>query len=71
MAGGANLLYVQYYGGVAALDRGDRKAALDALGKMVQLGYPTQLLRSAPEFRSLRQDPDFKKIVGEDQTVSR
>jgi hypothetical protein len=28
------------------------------------MGYPASLLRSAPEFRSLLQDAEYKKIVG-------
>jgi tetratricopeptide (TPR) repeat protein len=60
---GAGLLYVQYYRGVAAADRGDRSMALAAVADLVQLGYPPALLRSAPEFRSLLRDAEYKKIV--------
>ena len=63
-ATGADKLYVQYYRAVAAADRGDRAAALQALTDLVGLGYPKVLLRSAPEFRSLLQDRRFKEIVG-------
>jgi TolB-like protein/tetratricopeptide (TPR) repeat protein/DNA-binding winged helix-turn-helix (wHTH) protein len=68
---GSGLVYVQYYLGVAAADRGDRAAALTAVRQLVALGYPAGLLRSAPEFRSLLQDPEYKKIVGEDPVTSR
>ena len=61
---GPELLYVQYYRGVAAADRGDRDAALAAVSDMIKLGYPREQLRSAPEFRSLLGDPDYKKLVG-------
>jgi Flp pilus assembly protein TadD len=61
---GATQLYVQYYLGVAAADRGDRTAALAAVEQLVKLGYPPVLLRSAPEFRSLLQDPQYLRIVG-------
>jgi len=61
---GADQLYVQYYRAVAAADRGDRAAALRSLTDLVALGYPKALLRSAPEFRSLLQDPRYKEIVG-------
>ena len=61
---GPELLYVQYYRGVAAADRGDRDTALAAVSDMIKLGYPREQLRSAPEFRSLLGDPDYKKLVG-------
>ena len=61
---GPDLLYVQYYRGVAAADRGDRATTLAAVSDMIRLGYSRDLLRSAPEFRSLLQDPEYKKLVG-------
>jgi len=64
LAAGPELLYVQYFAGVAASDRGDRDTALRAVAELVRLGYPTALLRSAPEFRSLLQDAEYRKIVG-------
>jgi Flp pilus assembly protein TadD len=64
VATGADKLYVQYYRAVAAVDRGDRAAALQALTDLVGLGYPKVLLRAAPEFRSLLQDRRYKEIAG-------
>jgi TolB-like protein/tetratricopeptide (TPR) repeat protein/DNA-binding winged helix-turn-helix (wHTH) protein len=64
VASGPDLLYVQYFAGVAAADRGDRAEALRAVQELVRLGYPSAMLRSAPEFRSLLQDAEYKKIVG-------
>lgn len=64
VASGPDLLYVQYFMGVAAADRGDRAEGLRAVQDLVRLGYPAALLRSAPEFRSLLQDAEYKKIVG-------
>jgi TolB-like protein/Flp pilus assembly protein TadD/DNA-binding winged helix-turn-helix (wHTH) protein len=61
---GPELLYVQYYRGVAAVDRGDRETALAAVADMIKLGYPREQLRSAPEFRGLLQDPEYKNLVG-------
>jgi TolB-like protein/Flp pilus assembly protein TadD/DNA-binding winged helix-turn-helix (wHTH) protein len=61
---GPELLYVQYYRGVAAADRGDRETALAAVSDMIDLGYPREQLRSAPEFRSLLEDPEYKNLVG-------
>jgi TolB-like protein/tetratricopeptide (TPR) repeat protein/DNA-binding winged helix-turn-helix (wHTH) protein len=64
LATGPEMLYVQYFVGVAAADRGDRETALHAVAALVRLGYPRSLLRSAPEFRSLLQDAEYKKIIG-------
>ena len=64
LAAGPEMLYVQYFVGVSAADRGDRETALRAVTALVRLGYPPTLLRSAPEFRSLLQDAEYKKIIG-------
>jgi tetratricopeptide (TPR) repeat protein len=64
VATGADKMYVQYYRAVAAADRGDRAAALQALTDLVRLGYPKDQLRSAPEFRSLLQDRRYREIAG-------
>jgi tetratricopeptide (TPR) repeat protein len=64
LSGGQEMVYVQYFVGVAAADRGDRQTALKSIAEMVRMGYPPALLRSAPEFRSLAQDAEFKRTVG-------
>jgi TolB-like protein/tetratricopeptide (TPR) repeat protein/DNA-binding winged helix-turn-helix (wHTH) protein len=61
---GPEMIYVQYFQGVAAADRGDRQTALRAVAELVRMGYSPALLRSAPEFRSLLQDAEFKRTVG-------
>jgi len=63
---GPEMIYVQYFTGVAAADRGDRQTALHAVAELVRMGYPPVLLRSAPEFRSLLRDAEFKRTVGAD-----
>jgi tetratricopeptide (TPR) repeat protein len=63
LAAGPEMLYVQYFVGVAAADRGDRTAALRAVAELVRLGYPSSQLRSAPEFRSLLHDPEYRKVI--------
>jgi tetratricopeptide (TPR) repeat protein len=63
LAAGPEMLYVQYFVAVAAADKGDREGALRAVTAMVRLGYPLSLLRSAPEFRSLLQDREYKKVI--------
>jgi tetratricopeptide (TPR) repeat protein len=62
-AAAPGIVYVQYFVAVAAADRGDRESALRAIAALVELGYSPLLLRSAPEFRSLLQDPEYKKII--------
>ena len=64
LAAGPEMLYVQYFVGVSAADKGDRETALRAVTELVRLGYPLSLLRSAPEFRSLLHDAEYKKIIG-------
>jgi TolB-like protein/Flp pilus assembly protein TadD/DNA-binding winged helix-turn-helix (wHTH) protein len=63
LAAGPEILYVHYFVGVNAADAGQRETALRAVRELVRMGYPANLLRSAPEFRSLLQDPEYKKIV--------
>jgi TolB-like protein/tetratricopeptide (TPR) repeat protein/DNA-binding winged helix-turn-helix (wHTH) protein len=64
LAAGPEIVYVQYFSGVVAADGGDRTGALRAVAELVRMGYPPTLLRSAPEFRSLLQDAEYRKIIG-------
>jgi len=63
LATGPDIVYVHYFVGVAAADRGQRDVALRAVGELVKMGFPRTLLRSAPEFRSLLQDAEYKKLI--------
>ncbi len=63
LAAAPEMVYVQYFVAVTAADRGDRESALRGVAALVKLGYSPVLLRSAPEFRSLLQDPEYKKII--------
>ena len=60
---GAGLVYVQYFLARAAYDRGDVLAALEAVGKLVSLGYPVEMLRSAPEFGDLVHDQRYTRLI--------
>ena len=62
-ASGAGLVYVQYFLARAAYDRGDVPAALAAVGKLVSLGYPVEMLRSAPEFGDLVHDQRYTNLI--------
>ncbi len=55
--------YVHYYGALLALERGDTAAALSALDRAVERGYPPQLIRAAPDFQGLRTDAHFRRLV--------
>jgi TolB-like protein/Flp pilus assembly protein TadD/DNA-binding winged helix-turn-helix (wHTH) protein len=55
--------YVHYYGALVALERGDPDGALAALARAIELGYPAQLVRAAPDFASLRSDARFRKLL--------
>jgi Flp pilus assembly protein TadD len=56
--------YVHYYAALVALERGDASGAMDSLSRAVELGYPLQLVRAAPDFAPLRNDSRFRKLVG-------
>ncbi len=55
---------VNYYAALVALESGDTAGALTSLSRAVELGYPAQLVRAAPDFISLRSDARFRKLVG-------
>jgi Flp pilus assembly protein TadD len=59
--------YVHYYAALVALERGDADGVLAALGRAVELGYPPQLIRAAPDFTSLRNDARFRKLVNQSE----
>jgi Flp pilus assembly protein TadD len=63
--------YVHYYAALVALESGDANAAMDALNRAVELGYPPQLIRAAPDFAGLRNDARFRKLVGPSDKLPR
>jgi TolB-like protein/Flp pilus assembly protein TadD/DNA-binding winged helix-turn-helix (wHTH) protein len=58
---------VRYYLALTALELGDQAAALDSLSRAVELGYPLQLVRAAPDFVSLRADGRFQHLIAHAQ----
>ncbi|MDB6042597.1 MAG: hypothetical protein JWM63_1148 [Gammaproteobacteria bacterium] len=54
---------VQYYAALIALEERNSAAALAALSRAIELGYPTQMVRAAPEFSGLRGDERFQRML--------
>jgi TolB-like protein/Flp pilus assembly protein TadD/DNA-binding winged helix-turn-helix (wHTH) protein len=61
---GDKLPYVQIFLAMAAADRGDKEAAIAALRRAVEAGYPAALVAAEPAFDSLRSDPRLRKLAG-------
>jgi tetratricopeptide (TPR) repeat protein len=59
---------VRYYVALTALELGDQAAALESLNRAVELGYPLQLVRAAPDFASLRSDARFRQLLARADT---
>jgi TolB-like protein/tetratricopeptide (TPR) repeat protein/DNA-binding winged helix-turn-helix (wHTH) protein len=60
---GPDEVYVHYYSALIAIQQQKTGAALASLRRAVELGYPTQLIRAAPEFVSLRKDERFDSAL--------
>ncbi|MGH8137402.1 MAG: tetratricopeptide repeat protein [Steroidobacteraceae bacterium] len=60
---GSDVVYVHYYRALIAIAGGDSSAALDALSRALDLGFPRQLVRAAPEFASLHGDERFRRLL--------
>jgi tetratricopeptide (TPR) repeat protein/TolB-like protein/DNA-binding winged helix-turn-helix (wHTH) protein len=55
--------YTHYYNGMVYLRAGKRDAALAALDKAVELGYPRSVLAAEPHLAALRNSPRFSALV--------
>jgi tetratricopeptide (TPR) repeat protein len=58
-----DVVWVHYYAALVALETAGAGAALPAVERAMQLGYPAQLVRAAPEFSALRGDPRFEHLL--------
>ena len=58
-------VYVHYYAALAHLELGDVDAAIDALQRTVNAGYPRYLVRAAPEFDALKSDKRVVELLQE------
>jgi TolB-like protein/Flp pilus assembly protein TadD/DNA-binding winged helix-turn-helix (wHTH) protein len=63
LALGADDVFVQYYAALISLEEHNVTAALDALHHAIDLGYPIQMVRAAPEFSNLLQDERFQHLL--------
>jgi tetratricopeptide (TPR) repeat protein len=63
LALGADDVFVQYYAALIALEERNVEVALDALRRATELGYPTQMVRAAPEFSGFHEDDRFQHLM--------
>jgi TolB-like protein/Flp pilus assembly protein TadD/DNA-binding winged helix-turn-helix (wHTH) protein len=63
LALGADDVFVQYYAALISLEEHNVSAALDALHRAIDLGYPIAMVRAAPEFANLLQDERFQHLL--------
>ena len=59
----ADDVYVQYYAALIALEERNVEVALGALRRAIDLGYPTQMVRAAPEFSGFHGDERFRHLM--------
>jgi tetratricopeptide (TPR) repeat protein len=57
----ATAVYVHYYAALTYLELDNTDAAISELKRAIDAGYPRYLVRAAPEFAALRDDP---RLVG-------
>jgi hypothetical protein len=58
-------LYVHYYAALAYLQIGKADTAISELTRAVAAGYPRYLVRAAPEFETLKTDPQLVELLRE------
>jgi TolB-like protein/Tfp pilus assembly protein PilF/DNA-binding winged helix-turn-helix (wHTH) protein len=63
LALGADDVFVQYYAALTELEDHNTEAALGNLHRAIELGYPTQMVRAAPEFANLLQDARLQNLL--------
>jgi hypothetical protein len=60
---GADEVFVQYYATLIALEEHNISGALESLHRAIDLGYPIQMVRAAPEFSKLLTDERFQHVL--------
>lgn len=60
---GPDDVFVQYYAALTELEEHNTEAAFESLHRAINLGYPTQMVRAAPEFAHLLQDARFQHLL--------
>jgi TolB-like protein/DNA-binding winged helix-turn-helix (wHTH) protein/Tfp pilus assembly protein PilF len=69
LALGSDDMFVHYYAALIALEQRDSATALASLSRALGLGYPTQLVRAAPDFVSLHSDARFRQLLAQADKV--
>jgi TolB-like protein/Flp pilus assembly protein TadD/DNA-binding winged helix-turn-helix (wHTH) protein len=65
LALGADDVFVQYYAALTELEEHNTEAALAQLHRAIDLGYPTQMVRAAPEFAGVLHDERFQQVLAD------
>lgn len=60
---GGDDVFVQYYAALTELEEHHTEAAFQSLHRAIDLGYPTQMVRAAPEFAPVLQDRRFQNLL--------
>jgi TolB-like protein/Flp pilus assembly protein TadD/DNA-binding winged helix-turn-helix (wHTH) protein len=67
---GPDIVYIHYYSALIAIQQDDTATAIAELRRAMDLGYPVQLVRAAPEFAALRGDEQFEQLLAAPRTPS-
>jgi TolB-like protein/DNA-binding winged helix-turn-helix (wHTH) protein/Flp pilus assembly protein TadD len=59
----SDLVWVHYYAALVALESENQESALKSLQRALELGYPSELVRVTPDFKALRADGRFQRLV--------
>jgi TolB-like protein/tetratricopeptide (TPR) repeat protein/DNA-binding winged helix-turn-helix (wHTH) protein len=59
----ADDVFVQYYAALTELEQHDTERALALLHRAIELGYPTLMVRAAPDFAAIVHDERFQQVL--------
>jgi tetratricopeptide (TPR) repeat protein/DNA-binding winged helix-turn-helix (wHTH) protein len=55
--------YSHYYHALTLLQHGDTDAAIEAIGRAIETGYSTNMLRAEPYLQELASNPGFQRLL--------